>query len=221
MTQGNGQTTYGSSAQSNSQASNGESTPYIDWRKDITFERPFNIFAAAGASYRVGNQYKAYISPADFTVQFQEIKPTITRFSLGVVWNPLKNFSMNNISHYLESKRMQDAANATRKYLAVALIINVFELNFSGDTFDSTSPIDLGFGVGFRNDNFLALFTIEFTPTRTPTDKFFYDYYRENKQLILPGETEPEKTLDIDSDLFYNKTFTSIGFKIAYAFSKK
>lgn len=190
-------------------------------KDNIPFERPFNFFAAAGAAYRIGDQYNVFISPTDNSVQFQSINPITTRFSLGLVWNPLKNTSEKNIEQYLKDKRTQLAAKAARNHMAVALLINVFKLGYTAESIESSSSIDVGFGVGYRESNFMALLTVEFTPVKTPTSYFVENYKGKNKQLILTGNTEPEREINTNSSLFYDKIFPSIGFKIAYAFSNK
>lgn len=188
-------------------------------KESIPFEKPINFFAAAGAAYRIGEQYNVSVSPIDYSIQFQSINPITTRLSLGLVWNPIKNKSDKNIEEYLKSKRMQGFAKAARNNMAVALLINVFQLGYSSESFESSSPIDVGFGVGYRESNFLALLTVEFTPVRTPTKYFIDNYKGENKQLILEGNTQPEREINTSSSLFYDKIFPAIGFKIAYAFS--
>jgi len=188
----------------------------------VPFEKPFNFFAAAGVSYRIGIQYNVTISPIDYTVQFQEINPVITRFSLGLVWNPIKNISEKNIKRYIKNKKTQFAAKAIRSYFAVALLVNVFQLAYSSDDFSTSTPVDVGFGIGYRNSNFLILFTAEFTPVRMPRQYFIDDYNDKNKQLILSGNSEPERTINLnDNSIFFDKIFPSFGVKIAYAFSGK
>ena len=198
----------------------------IDPRKlntgDIEFERPFNFFTSAGVGYRPGDHYNVAVSPVDHSVQFEEVSPVVTRISLGMVWNPLPNLDSLNVTKYIKNKRTTDVYEASRQHLAIALLINVFELGFTADDINTSSPIDVGFGLGFRNDNFLILGTVEFTPTNTPRTYFIDQFKDQNEQLILANTEEPVQTISpTDDALFHKKIFTSIGLKIAYAFSKK
>lgn len=189
--------------------------------EDVEWERPFNFFAAAGASYMFGDHYNVSISPIDYSVQFEETFPILTRFSLGLVWNPIPEKGEGYIDKYLENKRLLPAYKAARKHLAVALLVNVFQLSYSND-FDSSSPIDVGFGIGYRSSNFLILGTVELTPLRTPRSYFVDQYKDKNIPLILAGSTEPIRSINsADNSLFVNKVFPSIGIKIAYSFTNQ
>jgi hypothetical protein len=186
---------------------------------DLEWERPFNFFAAAGASYMFGDHYNVTISPIDYSVQFEETFPILTRFSLGLVWNPLPE--EEELDTFLVKRRRDEYYKIARKHLAVALLINVFQLSYTND-FNSSSPIDVGFGLGYRNSNFLILGTLELTPLRTPRTYFIEQYKDKNLPLILSGSTEPVRTISTDDDaLFMNRVFPSIGIKIAYSFTKK
>lgn len=191
-------------------------------KSDFKWEKPFNIFASAGAAYQFGSQYNVTISPIDNTVQFEQIFPVITRFSLGLVWNPFPDKRKKTISEFKLLKKMGSENEIIRRHLAVALLINIFKLGYSSGDFNSSSPIDVGFGMGYRNKKFLVLGTLDLTPSRTPR-KYFYDqFYNNNKPLVLAGSTEPLKTIDIDDNsLFIDKIFISIGIKIAYTFTVK
>ncbi len=190
--------------------------------KDIEFERPFNFFAAAGASYMFsGDQYTVAISPYDNTIQFEKTFPILTRFSLGLVWNPLPNLSEANKEIYRKNKLILAGYEAARRHFAAALLVNVFQLGFSSDQINTNSPIDVGFGIGFRNENFLVLGTLEFTPIRTPRQYFLDKFKDKNLPLILAGSQEPVKSISVDDNtIFVNRIFPSIGIKIAYSFSK-
>jgi hypothetical protein len=187
----------------------------------VEFERPFNFFASAGASARIGKTYDVAISPVDYSVQFENVYPILTRFSMGLVWNPLPDNSEENKTQYFKRSIVDKAYKATRKHLAIALLVNIFQLSFTSDQVNTSSPIDVGFGLGYRKDKFLIMGTLEFTPTRTPRKYFVESFKDKNKQLILSGAQEPLRTISgDDNSLFTNKIFPSIGLKIAYAFSK-
>jgi hypothetical protein len=188
----------------------------VDW------EKPINFFAAAGASYMIGSHYSVVVSPVDNTIQFEKTYPIMTRFSLGLVWNPFPKKEEGYVDKFFENKKLNQAYESARRHLAVALLINVFQLSFSSSEFNFTSPIDVGFGLGYRNENFLILGTIELTPLRTPRQYFSDQYKDKNKTLVLAGATEPVRTISIDDNsIFVNRIYPSIGIKIAYSFSKK
>jgi hypothetical protein len=181
------------------------------------WERPLNFFAAAGASYMFGNHYSVTVSPVDNTVQFEQTFSILTRFSLGLVWNPIP--AKESLQDFLDKRNRDKYYKIAREHLAVALLINVFQLSYAND-FNSSSPIDVGFGIGYRDSNFLILGTIELTPLRTPRAYFVDQYKDKNLPLILSGSSEPVRTISVDDNaLFTNKIFPSIGLKIAYSFT--
>jgi hypothetical protein len=181
------------------------------------FERPFNYFAAAGPAFRFGNLYDVTVSPIDYTVQFEDVFLIHTRFSMGLVWNPFQDNSKENIIEYSKNKLLNFKAGsladrsveAARRHTAVALLVNIAQLTFASGEVNTTSPIDVGFGLGYRNDKFLILGTLEFTPR----DK--------DRSLFLAQSQEPVRTISIEDDaLFTSNIFVSIGLKVAYTFTK-
>ncbi|KEO72234.1 hypothetical protein [Anditalea andensis] len=186
---------------------------------DVEWERPFNFFAAAGASYLFGNHYSVAVSPIDNTIQFDKTFPIITRFSLGLVWNPIPE--EEDVKTFLDKRRRDQYYKVARKHLAVALLINVFQMSYSNE-FNSSSPIDVGFGIGYRSSNFLILGTVELTPIRTPRTYFENQFRDRNMPLVLSGSTEPIRTISVDDNaLFMNRIFPSLGIKMAYSFTKQ
>ena len=110
---------------------------------------------------------------------------------------------------------------AARRHAAVALLVNVAQLSFTSGDVSTSSPIDVGFGVGYRSNKFMILGTLEFTPMRTPRNYFTEEFRDKDKVLILAGAQEPLRNISIeDNTLFKNKIFISIGVKIAYAFTE-
>jgi len=192
------------------------------------FERPFNFFAAAGAAVRFGNLYNVVVSPVDYRVQFEDVFPIHTRFSMGLVWNPFPDNSEENKKEYSQKVHLLKkegllgrSVEAARRHAAVALLVNIAQLSFSSGEVNTTSPIDVGFGIGYRNDKFLILGTLEFTPMRTTRKYFCDDFLDKDKTLVLAGAQEPVRTISVDDDAFFtNKVFVSMGIKIAYAFTK-
>lgn len=189
---------------------------------EIELERPFNLFASAGVAYRFGEVYNVAVSPIDNTVQFEKVSPLTSGFSLGLVWNPFPDYASTKRVIKFRNKLIQDQYEIARTHAAVALLVNVFQLSYTASQFNSSIPINVGFGAGYRNENFLALFTIEFMKENQPRQYFIDSYMDKNKQLILSGSQEPVRTISSDDNsLFVPKLFPAIGFKIAYSFSKK
>jgi len=183
----------------------------------LNFKKPLNTFISAGVSFRMGSNYGVVISPVDNTVQFQE-KPNLhSGISTGLVWTPFTNYYKSNKDSELQYKKRNNG-------VSIALLINIFNLSFSGEQVNSTSPINVGFGLGWRDQSsgFLALLTYEFTPLRQPRNYFIDAYKGKNIPLLLSGTQEPVKAININDDaLFYTKLYQFIGIKIAYSFGFK
>jgi hypothetical protein len=185
----------------------------------IIYERPFNAFISAGINVRIGDNYNVAISPVDNTVQFEKISPLNSGVSTGLVWNPF-TFPYKTYDYKGQAKDWH--YECKRHPFAIALLINVFKLSFSDEQANTTSPIDVGFGLGYRKDNFLILLTTEFTPIRQPRQYFIDGYKDKNLPLILANSSEPVRTISSDDNsLFVTKLYPSIGLKIAYSFGKK
>ena len=191
----------------------------IDKKDFLNFKKPINTFISAGVSYRMGSNFGVVISPIDNTVQFQE-KPNLhSGISTGLVWTPFTSIykSNNKKKNKLEYKKKNNG-------VSVALLINIFNLSFSGEQVNSTTPINVGFGLGWREQSsgFLALLTYEFAPLRQPRNYFINEYRGKNIPLLLSGTQEPLKAININDDaLFYTKLYQFIGVKIAYSFGFK
>ena len=186
---------------------------------EIIYERPFNAFISAGINIRIGENYNVAISPIDYTVQFDKVSNLNSGISTGLVWNP---FTFPYKVYDYKGKTKDWHYEYKRNPFAIALLINVFKLSFSDEQANTTSPIDVGFGIGYRKDNLLILFTAEFTPIRQPRQYFIDDYKDKDLPLILAGAGEPARTISADDNsLFITKLYPSIGLKIAYSFGKK
>ncbi|MBU2994815.1 hypothetical protein KO500_00100 [Cellulophaga baltica] len=187
--------------------------------EEIIYERPFNAFISAGINVRIGENYNVAISPIDNTVQFEKISPLNSGVSTGLVWNPF-TFPYKVFDYKGQDKDWH--YEYRRNPFAIALLINVFKLSFSDEQANTTSPIDVGFGIGYRNDNLLILLTTEYTPIRQPRQYFIDGYKDKNLPLVLANSSEPVRTISSDDNsLFVTKLFPSIGLKIAYSFGKK
>lgn len=187
--------------------------------EQIIYERPFNAFISAGINIRIGDIYNVTISPIDYTVQFDKVSNLNSGVSTGLVWNP---FTFPYKVYDYKGKTKDWHYEYKRNPFAIALLINVFKLSFSDEQANTTSPIDVGFGLGYRKDKLLILLTAEFTPIRQPRQYFIDDFKDKNLPLILAGASEPARTISSDDNsLFITKLFPSIGLKIAYSFGKK
>lgn len=186
----------------------------------LEFERPMNIFLAGGANLNLIKTYDVTISPIDRTVQFQNLGLWKAFLSTGLVWNPFKNLLPGK--KYLYDESNKKFINIQREKLAVALLIDVFQLSFNQDDVKAKTPFDVGFGLGWRSEELLILGTVEFSYTKQPRDYFYNKFKDGNQTLILPGANEPTLAIDEgNSGIFYSKLIPSLGLKIAYTFLKK
>lgn len=184
----------------------------------ITYQRPLNAFIAAGINIRVKDNYNVAISPINNTVQFEKIYPVNSGIATGLVWNPW-TFPYKIYVH--KDKEVDWHYGYKRFPLSLALLVNVFNLSFGDEQAQTTSPIDVGFGIGYRQDNFLILLTAEFTPIRQPRRYFINQYKDKELPLFLANSEEPVRTINSDDNsLFVTKLFPSIGIKIAYSFTQ-
>lgn len=184
---------------------------------DIKFERPINFFAAAGVSFRLQDIYSVAVSPIDKTVQFDKGSPIFSSLTTGLVWNPV---ALPYKVTYYKDKEKDWRYEYKSLWPCFALLVNVFNLSFSGQQPNSTLPIDVGFGLGYRKDGLCILATCEFTPIRQPRQFFIKGYKDQNKQLIYSGGTDPVTEISPDNNnLFTTKLIPAFGIKVAYAFT--
>jgi hypothetical protein len=184
----------------------------------LEFERPFNFFLSAGAVWAEKSLLDATVSPIDKTIQFQDKGRINTSISTGIIWNPFKD--LNDNKRVL--MKNQKPINIQRDLIAVALLIDIFQLNFDQSDLNRTVPLDVGFGIGIRTGDFLALITYELSHFRQPRDYFYNEFKEGNKQLTLPGEDGPTTRIDPTNDnIFYNKLIPSFGIRLGYSFVKK
>lgn len=203
----------------NEKVSEKEIEEAIEKGNKVVSERPFNTFISAGINVYTSDIYNVAVSPIDNTVQFEKVSRLNSGISMGLVWNPLR--APYKVYEY-KGKTVDWHYEYKRKAFAVALLLNVFRLSFGEEQANSTTPIDVGFGLGYRKNNFLLLFTTEFTPIRQPR-KYFIDGYKEKDlPLIMANSNEPVKTISTDDNsLFITRLIPSVGLKIAYAFGER
>lgn len=179
------------------------------------FDKKFDVFLAAGISKRFGDNYNVTISPINQTVQFEKTSGLSSGISTGIVWQPFSFYYLTNPD---ANGKYQDVTKK-RNGFAIALLLNIFKLNYGDSDLNNTSPIDVGFGIGYKSDNFLILVTSEFTPIRQPRQYFIDSYKDKDIKLIYSGTVEPVRTISVDDDsIFITKLYPSIGLKIAYSF---
>lgn len=184
---------------------------------DIKFERPINFFAAAGVSYRLQDIYSVAVSPIDQTIQFDKISQIFSSLTTGLVWNP---WSLPYKVTFYKDKEKDWRYEYKTLWPCFALLVNVFNLSFSGQQSNSSLPIDVGFGLGYRKNGLCILATFEFTPIRQPRKYFIDDYKDQNKQLIYSSGSDPITEISTDNNnLFSTKLIPAIGIKVAYAFT--
>ena len=191
---------------------------------EVEFERPLNFFASAGVSYRLYGLNSVVVSPIDNTVQIEEVSRLNSRISFGLVWNPLTNDATRiraiRFKNKFADQIIAQSIQAARENFAFALLINVYQLSFSQNQTPATSPIDVGFGVGYRSKNLLIMGTIDFTPYRDPRQYFLDTYKGKNKTLVYAGSQGPVTSINIDDNsIFETRLHAFIGFKVAYAFT--
>ena len=185
---------------------------------EIFLERPVNIFAAAGIQFPLTKLYHVVISPIDLHVKLEPYSPISSNITTGLVWNPF----MKKKKQVIFTSPQKWHWEHKRKALAVALLVNLFDLSFASSDTKMEIPLDVGFGLGYRRDDFLILFTTEFKAVRQPYRYFIDTYKHGDKPLQYFVNEVPEIEIEESNDTFFtNKIVAAIGFKIAFAFTKK
>lgn len=185
----------------------------------IEYEKAFNVFAGAGFSHRLSDLYSVTISPIDRTVQFDLSSPANFSLTTGFIWNP---FIYPYKKFFYKDKTVDWKYEYLRWPLAIALLINVYNINLGSTKANYGSAIDGGFGIGYRKDNFCILATYELSYLKQPRDYFISQYKDKNKNLLLYNSNQPTQSISIeDNSIFDSKFFPSLGIRIAYAFGKQ
>ncbi|WP_434036328.1 hypothetical protein [Formosa sp. 4Alg 33] len=191
---------------------NVESIEEEGWNKRISF------FVGAGTSVIINKVYELpIIDKTNNYVIIEEsgsLKPNV---SLGIVYTPFV-YDIERYINYYDSngdKKVKKIIEHVPKHFSVALFINPISLASANSNLSNT--VDLGFGLGWRSDNFSAFLTMEFFSLEQPRDYFINEYKTNDNQYIIGGEVQT--AIDVnDNSIFKNKVMTAFGLKIAYTF---
>jgi hypothetical protein len=182
------------------------------WNKRISF------FVGAGTSVISNTFYELpIIDKTNNNVIIEEsgkLKPNV---SLGIVYTPFV-YDVERFINYYDSngnKKVKKVIEHVPKYFSVALFIN--PISFASADSNLNNTVDLGFGLGWRSDNFSVFATMEFFSLKQPRDYFVNEYGTNDKQYVIGGEVQT--AIDInDNSIFKNKVMTAFGIKLAYTF---
>jgi hypothetical protein len=182
------------------------------WNKRISF------FVGAGTSVISNKVYELpIIDKTNNNVIIEEsgkLKPNV---SLGIVYTPFVYDVERFINYYDKDgvKKVKKVIEHVPKHFSVALFINPISLASANSNLSNT--VDLGFGLGWRSDNFSVFATMEFFSLKQPRDYFINEYGTNDKQYIIGGEVQT--AIDVnDNSIFKNKVMTAFGIKLAYTF---
>lgn len=143
-----------------------------------------------------------------------KIKPNA---SMGIVYTPWV-FNVKRKIKYIDSngeEQVKFKFEHEPKHFSIALFINPISLTAANSNLSNT--IDLGYGLGWRSDNFAIFATMEFFRLKQPRNYFVKTYLENDKQYVIGGEIQT--TIDInDTSIFKNQVMTAFGLKLAYTF---
>ncbi len=182
------------------------------WNKRISF------FVGAGTSVISNKVYELpIIDKTNNNVIIEESGKLRPNVSLGIVYTPFV-YDVERFINYYNSegeKKVKKVIEHVPKNFSVALFIN--PISFASANSNLSNTVDLGFGLGWRSDNFSVFATMEFFSLKQPRDYFINGYGTNNKQYIIGGEVQT--AIDVnDNSIFKNKVMTSFGIKVAYTF---
>lgn len=182
------------------------------WNKRISF------FVGAGTSVISNTFYELpIIDKTNNNVIIEEsgkLKPNV---SLGIVYTPFV-YDIERFINYYDSngnKKVKKVIEHVPKHFSVALFIN--PISFASADSNLNNTVDLGFGLGWRSDNFSVFATMEFFSLKQPRGYFVNEYGTNDKQYVIGGEVQT--AIDVnDNSIFKNKVMTAFGIKLAYTF---
>jgi hypothetical protein len=136
---------------------------------------------------------------------------------MGIVYTPFVYNFHRKITYYDKNGVQQSfwVTEHVPKHFSIALFINPISFTSSNSGLDKT--VDLGFGLGWRSNNFAIFVTTEFFGLKQPRDYFIKKYENNDQQYIISEEVQT--AIDVnDGSIFKSKVMTAFGIKLAYTF---
>lgn len=188
------------------------STDNFGWNKRISF------FVGAGISSISNTVYELpVIDKTTNNVIIEESNSLKPNVSMGIVYTPFV-YDVERRINYRDENGVAKTKYITEhvpKHFSVALFINPISLASANSNLNTT--VDLGFGLGWRSDNFSVFATMEFFGLQQPRDYFIEEFKGNDKKYIIAEEVQT--SIDItDNSIFRTKVMTSFGIKLAYTF---
>ena len=182
------------------------------WSKRISF------FVGAGTSVIANDVYELpIIDKTTNNVIIEKagrLKPNV---STGIVYTPFV-YNVPRLINYIDedgNEQTKKIIEHQPKHFSVALFINPVSLSSPNSNLSTT--VDLGFGLGWRSDNFSVFATMEFFSLNQPRDYFVNAFNTNDQQYVIGGEVQT--AIDVnDNSIFKSQVMTSFGIKIAYTF---
>ena len=181
----------------------------------------FALFVGGGIGTTIGVLYNdPVVNPTNNIVAIESSKKLRTSLTLGIVFTPKIYEVFRKV--YISDKQGKKIDTATliehipRKW-SFALFLNPISLTKLNDN-GFTNSVDLGFGIGWREGDFLFMATADFFSIRQPRQYFIDQFKDQNKIYIVNGQTQ--STIDVtNNNIFHNVLVPSIGIKMCYAFN--
>ena len=189
-------------------------------RTDTTVEkeRPLNFFGSVGGTFSTKSLYDMSVSPIDNTVRIENIKGFSNNISLGIVWNPIVRKEFVEKTYITKGRNIETEYEQERKNFAIAALSNVFQVAIANSQASLPASVDFGIGIGYRKDNFLALFTFELPTIRQPR-QYMLDAFKDKNVVAKRPDGNLITSFSItDNNVFISKVLPSVGIKLAYTF---
>jgi len=181
----------------------------------------FAFFVGGGFSVTQGDLYNdPVINPTNSFVEIESSKKLRTSLTLGIVFSPWVYEVYRTV--YISDKQGKKIDTAILvehipKILSFALFMNPISLTKLNDN-GFTNSVDLGFGIGWREGDFLIMATVDFFSIRQPRQYFVDQFKDKNTTYVVNGQTQ--NTVDItNNNIFHNVIVPSVGIKMCYAFN--
>lgn len=188
-------------------ASNNSDDNY-GWAKRISF------IVGGGVSGVINTVYQdVAIDKATNAVLIEKADKMRTNLSLGILFTPFVSDVKRTIEISETEKKI--IYEHYPKGITFGFFFNPFELSAVNTT--QSSPIDLGFGVGYRSGAFTVLATADFFSLRQPKQSFIDKYQGKNLPYTINSQIQTSINTNEDG-VYRSQKFTAIGIKIAYTF---